>query len=179
MYTRARGFTIVELLVVIVVIGILASISILAFNGIQERAHNTARYHELKAWVKHYELYRATYGAYPAMTTGQSYCLGYGFPVGSDGLARCRDYWQSGWTTSYLESDNAALMAELEKVGSIPGGTRKGIDSSIGPYVTYAAYGIVLRMIIAGDQTGACPSGTTLDYASTTGNYSVCYILLA
>ena len=34
----SRGFTIVELLIVIVVIGILASIVIVAFNGIQERA---------------------------------------------------------------------------------------------------------------------------------------------
>ncbi|HCH34420.1 TPA: hypothetical protein DEW05_02720 [Candidatus Saccharibacteria bacterium] len=33
-----RGFTIVELLIVIVVIGILAAITIVAFNGVQDRA---------------------------------------------------------------------------------------------------------------------------------------------
>lgn len=33
-----KGFTIVELLIVIVVIGILAAITIIAFNGVQERA---------------------------------------------------------------------------------------------------------------------------------------------
>ena len=33
-----RGFTIVELLIVIVVIGILAAITIVAYNGIQQRA---------------------------------------------------------------------------------------------------------------------------------------------
>lgn len=37
-----RGFTIVELLIVIVVIGILAAITIVAYNGIQDRA-NLAR----------------------------------------------------------------------------------------------------------------------------------------
>ncbi len=37
-----RGFTIVELLIVIVVIGILAAITIVAFNGIQERARTSA-----------------------------------------------------------------------------------------------------------------------------------------
>jgi len=37
-----RGFTIVELLIVIVVIGILAAITIVAFNGIQDRAKNGA-----------------------------------------------------------------------------------------------------------------------------------------
>lgn len=35
---RQEGFTIVELLIVIVVIGILAAITIVAYNGIQERA---------------------------------------------------------------------------------------------------------------------------------------------
>lgn len=39
---KQYGFTIVELLVVIVVIGILAGITIVAFNGVQNRAKNTA-----------------------------------------------------------------------------------------------------------------------------------------
>lgn len=37
-----KGFTIVELLIVIVVIGILAAITIVAFNGVQERAHDSS-----------------------------------------------------------------------------------------------------------------------------------------
>lgn len=36
------GFTIVELLIVIVVIGILATITIVAYNGVQNRANDTA-----------------------------------------------------------------------------------------------------------------------------------------
>lgn len=38
----SRGFTIVELLIVIVVIGILAAITIVAYNGIQNRANDAA-----------------------------------------------------------------------------------------------------------------------------------------
>jgi prepilin-type N-terminal cleavage/methylation domain-containing protein len=38
---KNRGFTIVELLIVIVVIGILAAITVVAFNGIQDRARLT------------------------------------------------------------------------------------------------------------------------------------------
>lgn len=38
---NTRGFTIVDLLIVIVVIAILAAITIVAFNGIQQRARNT------------------------------------------------------------------------------------------------------------------------------------------
>lgn len=36
----SNGFTIVELLIVIVVIGILAAITVVAYNGIQQRANN-------------------------------------------------------------------------------------------------------------------------------------------
>lgn len=36
-WAKQKGFTIVELLIVIVVIGILAAITIVAYNGIQER----------------------------------------------------------------------------------------------------------------------------------------------
>lgn len=35
---RVSGFTIVELLIVIVVIGILAAITLIAYNGVQDRA---------------------------------------------------------------------------------------------------------------------------------------------
>ena len=39
---RRQGFTIVELLVVIVVIGVLAAITIVAYNGMQARAYNAS-----------------------------------------------------------------------------------------------------------------------------------------
>jgi prepilin-type N-terminal cleavage/methylation domain-containing protein len=41
-HRKQYGFTIVELLIVIVVIGILAAITVIAFNGVQERAKQAA-----------------------------------------------------------------------------------------------------------------------------------------
>lgn len=38
---KEAGFTIVELLIVIVVIAVLAAITVVAFNGIQDRSHDT------------------------------------------------------------------------------------------------------------------------------------------
>lgn len=38
MWAKEKGFTIIELLVVIVVIGVLASITIVGYNGVQDRA---------------------------------------------------------------------------------------------------------------------------------------------
>lgn len=46
---RHAGFTIVELQIVIVVIAILATISIVAYNGIQQRARDSQRKSDLAA----------------------------------------------------------------------------------------------------------------------------------
>lgn len=64
--TRKAGFTIVELLIVIVVIAILAAISIVSYNGIQGRAEDTRRITDAKNIVKALELYKINNGNYPA-----------------------------------------------------------------------------------------------------------------
>ena len=54
-----KGFTIVELLIVIVVIGILAAITIVAFNGVQQRARDTSAKADASSIVKVAEAYNA------------------------------------------------------------------------------------------------------------------------
>lgn len=63
------GFTIVELLIVIVVIGILASITVVAYNGFQNRAYDTTVRSDLKNTATSLELYRIQHDVYPAGTT--------------------------------------------------------------------------------------------------------------
>lgn len=58
MYKNSRGFTIVELLIVIVVIGILAAIVIVAFNGVQQRANTAAVTSDLSTFKKKLEMLR-------------------------------------------------------------------------------------------------------------------------
>src|SRR6202012_2103576 len=62
---RKEGFTIVELLIVIVVIGILAGLVITTYNGIQQKARNTERQTDLKTFPSQLEAYYAINGHYP------------------------------------------------------------------------------------------------------------------
>ncbi len=64
-----RGFTIVELLIVIVVIAILAAITIVAYNGIQNRAHNSAQQTNAENLAKKLEAYASINGSYPVSNT--------------------------------------------------------------------------------------------------------------
>jgi general secretion pathway protein G len=62
-----RGFTIVELLIVIVVIGILAALVIVTYNGIQQKARDTERKTDIKALQGHLEAYWADNAKYPTL----------------------------------------------------------------------------------------------------------------
>lgn len=60
-----RGFTIVELLIVIVVIGILAAITIVSYNGITARANTTKAATNAANAQKVIEAFNADCGRYP------------------------------------------------------------------------------------------------------------------
>ena len=64
--TKQKGFTLVELLIVIVVIAILAAISIVAYNGIQNRAKTTSAAATAATVVKKAEAANAIASTYPA-----------------------------------------------------------------------------------------------------------------
>lgn len=67
--TVRRGFTIVELLVVIVVIAVLATISRMTYVGVMDRVNATNLQREIRASAKNIGLYHAETGAYPSLST--------------------------------------------------------------------------------------------------------------
>jgi len=79
---KQSAFTIVELLIVIVVIGILAAITIVAFNGVQQKARNTSRVAAAQAIIKSMQMYQAIndknslYLMLPTTGGGEGWCIG-------------------------------------------------------------------------------------------------------
>lgn len=92
--SRREGFTIVELLVVIGVIAILATIVAVSYSGIQGRARDTTRLNSINEIAKALDAYKLKQGKYPD-------------PAGSD------------WETSLLGPNE--FLKELRAKGTISG----------------------------------------------------------
>lgn len=133
---RSQGFTLVELVIVIVVIAILAAIIIIAYNGIQNRAHDSATTTNISQVVKGLEAMYIDKGQYyyvPSSTSSRQACVG----LAPDGVGDCGVATAAGPNCASLgitEGTSAAthitysddFNQELKKfLGSIP----KGIQS--------------------------------------------------
>lgn len=126
-----RGFTIVELLIVIVVIAIIATISIIAFNGIQQRARTTGLQSDAVSAGKQIELMRAETGSYPTSLVASDIKLSPGntfrYRTANQGYCISIDNAQTG---SYFTSSTGA-----QSVGPCPIAYYKldgsAVDSSV------------------------------------------------
>jgi prepilin-type N-terminal cleavage/methylation domain-containing protein len=135
MAKRNGGFTIVELLIVIVVIAILAAITITAFNGIQQRTRDSKRVSDMNSIKKSLELYKLQNGRYPL--------------VSYSGLGS-----QGGWETSAMESPGQ-FLAELANFGFSSGTpvdpVNDGTDSSTSLARSQNHYGYYYYRYAAGN----------------------------
>lgn len=101
-----RGFTIVELLIVIVVIAVMATIIIISFTGIQQRAKNNAKISTVKQVVNLIRLYKAENEDYPR-SGGGTWCL-------------TQDNACTGYSGTVSGTNNTALMNDLKRYGMPP-----------------------------------------------------------
>jgi len=117
-----KGFTIIELLIVIVVIAVLAAISIVAYSGIQQRANNAAIIDAASKSYRLIQLYVAESGSYP-ISSG-SVCI----------------TTESGCSTaSSSVPANSIFDANMVKIGTLPRSIPNAGSSNNGIYITYAA----------------------------------------
>lgn len=63
---KQKGFTLVELLIVIIIIGILATLVIVTFTGVQAKARDSQRQTDIGAVDSHLEAFFAEKGYYPS-----------------------------------------------------------------------------------------------------------------
>jgi prepilin-type N-terminal cleavage/methylation domain-containing protein len=166
---NTSGFTIVELLVVIIVIGILSAIVVVAYNGVQKNAQNTALLSGMDALEKGLKLYAAEQGAYPRPTDipGQSgggngwfsyACIqptSGGWPV-QDGLGASDCFSSNGVQANYVGYSSVVIQAIKSKVNPIPD-TRSLTASFSTSGVTIASRGILYQY--QGDPDPFYPQG--------------------
>ena len=165
-----RGFTIVELLIVIVVIGILAAITVVAFNGIQTRAENTKTLSALDQYAKALQLYKTNTGDYPLVGGGFIYgCIAEsgacGYVSGTAGTD-CASIGVSGINATL----NAAIKTVIPKIPTVSTQTiqceGKMVTGAL--YVVYGnAYGgdnrnAYIVYYLKGDQPCTTPGGSKL-----------------
>lgn len=168
-----RGFTIVELLIVIVVIGILAAITIVAYNGVQQKAENTKTVNSVGGYVSALNLYAVDNSSYPNYAYP---CLG--------GVSPCGDLTPvygicSGQTTTLAAFD--AAIATVAK--SMPSPSSQSMDCNGDKYggaYFYATNGgksASIDYFLKGD-VACSPAGASLTGRYQNSNTTKCTVTL-
>lgn len=130
MKKSTSGFTIVELLIVIVVIAILAAISIVAYTGIQSRARDNTRTQAVAQIQRALELYRSEHGVYPSH-----------IPTGSANLPAGLNVASPHWGTLYHYSIDTRnnWLANLTNGGLVDSVPKDPVNNTRYFFVYYAS----------------------------------------
>lgn len=118
-----RGFTLMELLIVIAIIGILISMSTVAYTSAQKKARDSRRRSDIKATQSGFEQYYAdNSGSYPATCSLSTTYMPNGMPTDpKTGVAyTSTTNWYSCSTTAYCVC--AALEGETNTTTNCSGG---------------------------------------------------------
>lgn len=158
---RQSGFTIVELLIVIVIIGILAAITIVAYNGIQNKANDSAVQSDLDNIAKKIQLYYIDNGAYPKGP--------YGVTTDETQLKSLSLTLSLGAYITPTSSNNVVYCSEIDGSNarfSILAKSKSGNTYVIGNATPLSLYSSTITLTSIGTHCSA------LGYTTTAANFS-------
>lgn len=173
---KNQGFTIVELLIVIVVIGILAAISIVAYNGISNRSYASKVSTVVDAYEKILKMYKVDNGDYPSFsdTSGSFACL---TPAGT--MPAEGPFVVNECDSQYNDRISPELNAKLAPyASSLPNGLFPTVEYENGYFaraITYGNYFGSWRMSYMLNGDFSCPRGTKSSWRP--GTYLCVYTL--
>lgn len=181
---KKSGFTIVELLIVIVVIGVLAVITVVAFSGAMAKAEESRLHTEAQSWAKLINVYKIQNNnakLKPADYPYDNVCL-------SDKPAPASSLMGAGVCMRSIDGNldfaryNQTVIDTLKNsMGSLPKGQHE--ESNIyGSWGWFAQRGVWLFEDDAGTWSvhyyikteRKCPGGFRRTYFNTMGPYTAC-----
>jgi prepilin-type N-terminal cleavage/methylation domain-containing protein len=179
MKSRTSGFTIVELLIVIVVLAVLATIVLVSWSMTTSWMRDESRKAETQQWVDTFESYRNRFTVFPTMPTNAAtpttVCPG-SFASYSN---KCGQYG-SATATRFIAASGTAhanLLTQVGKIGNVPSNNGSTINNVLkGPIIHVsqnqdANPRTVTALFINFFEQG-CPSGWTNISASLPANIS-------
>jgi prepilin-type N-terminal cleavage/methylation domain-containing protein len=122
---QQKGFTIVELLIVIVVIAILATISIVAYSGVQARANNAQVQASMRAIQRKLQAYHIENGSYPATQSNPLLSGSWAAGNMSNADANC-PYNFTPYTGVTLTTKTTAWVPEIDMALPQSSGQKRG-----------------------------------------------------
>lgn len=182
--SKNKAFTVVELIVVIVVLGILATLTVVYYQGTREAAYNSQITSGVRAYYDAIKSYKLAKGAYPSTQREEDghtiamTCLGKGYEGGTCGTVTGVQVYEDALFNSQMKSflkttTDPISDADLPVPGESFVGAAYGIDET--PHSS-TDYGRVIEYAVYGNNAD-CGIADAVEY-STSSDATACEILL-
>lgn len=142
-----RGFTMVEIIIVISVIGILATIGAVGWSNVSSSSNDRIREQDVRQWISTFKLYKSRYVVWPVMPdtsgTAKQVCLGAPSTQSDPSITDCGQYTSGNKisTSSGTQgADFSLLKTETSKVGNFPANSSPPVNTgcckTVGPFIS-------------------------------------------